>query len=107
MPVLVLCIGILSSILLLWMDRVSEKLINDDDIVATVKGAQIYTVMYHLRLEEALAGKKDSGEVSAILDRAIHLVHVTLKGGQSDYEWISEPFRRVRRSRAEAIESPA
>ena len=78
---------------------------NDNDIIAAVKGIRFYTAVYHLRLEEALSGKHVDDPTS-IASQAIRLADMTLYGGQISHERVSDPFRRPElRSRAETIKS--
>ncbi|CAG1016387.1 sensor histidine kinase [Geobacter sp.] len=108
MPTTVFLIGIFSIILLLWVDRISEKLRTDSDIVDAIMDVQIHTATAHLWLEHAVGGdtEADAEKVIADLDPAINLVDVTLKGGKSEHNWISEPLEDPElRARAEAIKS--
>ena len=55
MPTAVLLLGVLSIVLLLWVERVSEKLRRVEVLVDAIMDIQIHTATYHLRLEEAIA----------------------------------------------------
>jgi len=108
MPTAVLLLGALSIVLLLWVERVGEKLQTIETLVDTVKSVQIHTSLYHLWLEEAIAGNvpvtvKDA---MASLDQAIYLVNVALNGGEAENHRISEPLKAPElRARAEATKS--
>lgn len=108
LPTTVFLIGMLSIFLLLWVERINERMRDDADIVDAIMDVQIHTAIYHLWLEEALAGNvpvtvKDA---MARLDQAVYLINVTLDGGESEHDWISEPLESPElRARAEAIKS--
>jgi len=108
LPTTLLLVGILSIVLLLWVERISERLSNDADIVDAIMDVQINTALYHLWLEEAIAGNVPvtAKDAMARLDQAIHLVDVTLHGGEAENDWIAEPLEEPElRARAEAIKS--
>lgn len=108
LPTSVFLIGMISIILLLWVERINEKMSNDADIVDAIMDVQIHTATYHLWLEEALSGNvpvtvKDA---MASLEQAVFLISVTLDGGEAEHDWISEPLESPElRARAEAIKS--
>ena len=106
LPITVLLIGMLSIVLLLWVERINERLSNDSAIVDAVMDVQIHTALYHLWLEEAIAGHVPVTvqDAMASLDQAIYLVNVTLDGGEAENEWIAEPLEDPEmRARAEVI----
>jgi len=108
LPTAVLLVGILSMVLLLWIERINERLHNDADIVDAIMDVQIHTALYHLQLEEAIAGNVPVTVKDAIanFDQAIYLINVTLDGGEAENDWISEPLKGPElRARAEAIKS--
>ena len=108
LPITVFLIGLLSIVLLLWVERVNERLSNDADIVDAIMDIQIHTALYHLRLEEGLSGVAsiNAKEASADLDQAIYLLNVTLDGGEAEHDWIAEPLQDPElRARAERITS--
>ncbi len=108
MPAVVAALGILSIILLLWVDRISERLRNGDVIEDALMDMQIHTATYHLRLEEALTGNVPVTVKEALdaLDQAISLVDVTLNGGESEHKRVLRPLTEPElRVRAEEIKS--
>jgi len=52
MPISVFFIGILSIILLLWVERISNRLRIDEVLIDAVMDVQLHTATAHLRLEE-------------------------------------------------------
>lgn len=108
MPTTVLVIGVFSLLLLLWADRINQRLINDAAIVDAIMDVQIHTGAYHLWLEETIAGNVPVtvGEALAALDQAIYLANVTLDGGEAENDWIAEPLKDPElRARMEAVKS--
>jgi signal transduction histidine kinase len=108
LPTTVFLIGILSIVLLLWVERVNERQSNYADIVDTIMDVQVHTAIYHLWLEEAIAGNVPVTvkEAMASLDQAIHLINLTLDVGGTENVRISEPLQGPElRTRAEAIKS--
>ena len=108
LPITVLLIGILSIILLLWVERVSERLHMYEVLVDTVMDVQIHISKYHLLLEEAISdgASVDMQEDFALIDQAIILVDTTLMGGERDKHRIVWPFQDPElRSRAESVKS--
>ncbi len=107
MPATVFFIGILSLILLFWVERISNRLHIDEMLVDAVMDIQIHIGSAHLGLEEIIRGEpeEDVSKVLAELDQAIRLVNVILDGGESrDNNWISEPLKDPElRIRADAI----
>lgn len=94
MPATVFIFGILSILLLLWVERVSERLLIDEVLVDAIMDAQIRTATYHLRLEEALSGVVSSDEKNALsaLDQAIKLINLAINGGVAEYGQILQPL---------------
>jgi len=108
MSITVCLIGMLSIFLLMWADRISERLRIDADIVDAVMDVQIHAANAHLWLEQAIGGDTDVDvkKVIADLDQAINLVDVTLNGGKSEHDWIPVPLEDPElRLRAETIKS--
>ncbi|KAF0219146.1 MAG: PAS/PAC sensor signal transduction histidine [Geobacteraceae bacterium] len=108
MPATVFLIGLLSIILLLWVNRISERLRIDSAIVDAIMDVQIHTATAHLWLEQAIGGdtEVDVEKVIAGLDQAINLVDVTLNGGKAEHDRILEPLKDPElRLRAETIKS--
>ncbi len=107
MPATVFLIGILSLILLFWVERISNRLHVDEMLVDAVMDIQIHIGSAHLGLEEIIRGEpeEDISKVLAELDQAIRLVNVILDGGESrNNNWISEPLTDPElRARADAI----
>ncbi len=108
MPVTVFMIGMLSIILLLWTERIRERLYDDEALVDTINEVQILTATYHFRLEEFLSREPGTDTVNAPpeLDRAINMIGAVLGGGDTEHHRIAEPLKssELRRS-AEAINS--
>jgi len=108
MSITVCLIGMLSIILILWADRISERLRFDADIVDAFMDVQIHTAKAHIWMEEIIAGDNgvDAEKIIADLDQAINLIDVTLKGGKSENDWIPEPLKDPElRLHAEEIKS--
>ncbi|HEY7746615.1 MAG TPA: hypothetical protein VIA07_09775, partial [Desulfuromonadales bacterium] len=72
MPTTVFLFGMLSILLLLSVERTSERLLIDEVLVDAIMDTQIRTATYHLRLEEALSGIPSADEKKALsaLDQA-------------------------------------
>jgi hypothetical protein len=108
LPTIVFLIGMASIVLLLVANRINERRLIEADIVDAIMDVQVLITTAHLWMEEALAGD-ESVEVDKIfenLDQATNLIEVTLKGGASERDWISEPIEDPDlRSRAEEIQS--
>jgi signal transduction histidine kinase len=94
MPVTVFVIGLLSIGLLLWVERINERLLVDELLVDAIMDTQIRTATYHLRLEEVLAGipsaKMEEGMEA--LDQALRLMDLVLEGGVAEYGQILAPL---------------
>jgi signal transduction histidine kinase len=107
-PIAVFMIGMLSIILLLWVDRINERLHIDADIVDAIMDVQIHAAKAHLWVEHIMLGGTDgdANSFTAELDQAIKLVDVTLSGGVAEHDRIPEPLQDPElRARAEAIKS--
>jgi signal transduction histidine kinase len=108
MPSAVFLVGILSTVLLVWVYRINQGLRNDSSLVDAIMDVQIHTATAHLWLEEAVSGDTtaDVEGVFIDMDRAIDLVDVSFEGGESEHGHISMPLRDPRlRARAEEIKS--
>ena len=108
MPTTVFLIGMLSIMLLLWVERISEKLHFDEVLVDAVMDVQIHAATAHLWLEQAIGGDPETKteKVIADLDQAIHLVNAILSGGATEHDRISEPLNDPElRARMEAIKA--
>ena len=109
MPISVFFIGVLSIILLLWVERISNKLHVDEVLIDAVMDVQIHTAKAHLRIEEIVSGKPevDVKTATAEADQAIRLISVVLDGGKAENDdWIVEPLKDPGlRARANAIKS--
>jgi len=110
MPITVFLIGLLSIVLILWVDRISEKLRIDEALIDAIMDVQINTALYHLRLEEVLDGYPseviDAKEALEALERATTLVEATLDGGVSERGEVLEPLTDpALRARVEAIKA--
>ncbi len=102
MTVPVLSIGILSIVLLLWVNRINQDQ-NENFIFAdVVMDIRVRTATFHLWLEEILVGETahDPMEVWADIEQAISLTKALLHGGDSDHgikiEPIADPSLRTR-----------
>jgi signal transduction histidine kinase len=108
LPTIVFLIGMASIVLLLVANRINERRLIEADIVDAIMDVQVLVTTAHLWVEESLAGD-ESVEIDKIfenLDQATNLIDVTLKGGASERDWISEPIEDPDlRSRAEEIKS--
>ena len=108
LPTIVFLIGMASIVLLLVVNRINERRLNEADIVDAIMDVQILITTAHLWVEEALSGDEsvEVGKIFENLDLAINLIDVTLKGGVSQRDWISEPIQDpIQRSQAEEIKS--
>jgi signal transduction histidine kinase len=110
MPITVFLIGLLSIVLVLWVDRISEKLRVDEGFAYALMDVQVNIAMYHLRLEEVLEGsgpeEMDAKEALAALDQAITMVEATLDKGVSERGRVLEPLKNPElRARAETIKT--
>ena len=108
MPFAVILIGILSIVLLIWVSRISAKLVNNELLVDALMDIQINTARYHVRLEELIDGTapSDVNEASAAVDKSMNLVDLILNGGEAEYDRSMEPLKNTKlRLRVEAIKS--
>lgn len=94
MPAAVFLIGISSVVLLVWVNRISERLNQDAILENAIMDIQIHTATFHLWLEETLAGNVPVTANDAIdsLDRAIRLLDITVTGGESEHKRITAPL---------------
>jgi signal transduction histidine kinase len=106
MPILVLLIGFVSIFLLVWVDRLNDRQRADFLRADALEHAQIHASVFHLWLEETLAGdaKTDRKDLWFDLEQAIRLVDEFLNGRQtadgSVLEQLTDPELR---SRAETL----
>jgi signal transduction histidine kinase len=108
MPFVVILIGIFSIVLLIWVSRISVKLVNNELLVDALMGIQINTARYHVRLEEFISGvaSSDVNQASAALDKSMTLVDLILNGGETEYERSMEPLKNTKlRPRMNAVKS--
>jgi signal transduction histidine kinase len=108
MPFVVILIGIFSIVLLIWVSRISVKLVNNELLVDALMDIQINAARYHVRLEEFISGvaSSDVNQASAVLDKSMTLVDLILNGGETEYERFMEPLKNTKlRSRVKAIKS--
>jgi len=108
MPLVVILIGILSIALLIWVSRISSKLVNNELLVDALMDIQINTARYHVRLEEIVDGvsSPDVNDASAAIDKSMNLVDLILNGGEAEYERSMEPLKNTKlRPRVKAIKS--
>lgn len=94
-PTAILLFGMLSIVLLLWVERVSDKLQMDENLVDAIMDIQIHTATFHLHLEEALAGVASMTVKEAFtdLDQAAYLIEVVLNGGEAEFTRVEEPLK--------------
>jgi signal transduction histidine kinase len=108
MPISVLLIGMLSIILLLWVDQINKKLLQDAELLNAIMDVEIHTGTAHLWLEEALTGNVPLAlsDTFVSLDQAVKLVDTNLRGGQAENDLILEQLTDPElKDRAEAIRS--
>jgi signal transduction histidine kinase len=100
-------IGIISIVLLLWVERISNRLHAEEMLIDAVMDLQIRAATAHLRLDEIFRGEPEADieTVFAGVDQAIHLADVILNGGEAESDnFIAEPINNPElRARAEAI----
>ncbi len=104
----VLMLGALSIVLLLWVERVSNKLQMDENLSDAIMDIQIHTATYHLKLEEAINGVASVTlkDAYADLDQAANLIDVVLNGGEAELSRVEEPLKvPALRLQAEEIKS--
>ena len=107
-PSTVLLLGMLAVALYVWTDRINDKQRINYLMLDAIMDVQIHTSTFHLWFEQALAGDKavDVKEVWEDYERAVRLVDVLKKGGQSEHGMIPQPLDDPEmRSQAEKIEA--
>lgn len=107
-PLSVFLIGSLSIALLLWVNRISERLHDDDVLIDAIMDVQIHTATYHLWLEEVLTGnvKIEMKDIVSQVDQGIRLVDAVLSGGETEKRVLHSPLESPEmRTRAEEIRS--
>src|SRR3990172_3709664 len=83
-PIVVFVLGLLSIVMLLWIDRISEGVRMNFSLADVLMDIQIKTATSHIWLEEAisgdvivdfekLSGEKDIEKVNGQIDQAIRL----------------------------------
>ncbi len=95
MPAGVCVLGIVSIILLLWVERVSDRLRQDEMLVDAIMDIQIHTGSAHLRIEEIVRSEPEVTAAVALaeVEQAIHLATVILDGGMAENDnWIDRPL---------------
>jgi signal transduction histidine kinase len=108
MPFVVILIGILSIVLLIWVSRISAKLVNNELLVDALMDIQINASRYHVRLEEVIDGiaSSDVNDASVSIERSMDLVDLVLNGGEAEYERSMKPLENIKlRSRMKAVKS--
>ena len=93
-PLSVFLIGSFSIVLLLWVNRISERLHDDDVLIDAVMDIQIQTATYHLWLEEAITGNVpiEMRDAVAQVDQGIRLVDAVLRGGETEKRVLHMPL---------------
>ena len=116
-PIAVFVLGLLSIVMLLWIDRISEGERTNFSLADVLMDIQIKTATSHIWLEEAISGdvivdfEKFSGEqdiekVNGQIDQAISLAEAALKGGKSEHGLPIKPLKDSKlRKRVEDIYS--
>lgn len=108
MSATVLLIGILSIILLAWVNRIDERLRIDAALLGAIMDVQINTASAHLWLEQSVSGDThvDTRKVIADIEQAIRLIRAILDGGKTEHDRLPGPLTDPSlRSTAEEIES--
>ena len=106
-PIVVFVLGLLSIVLLLWIDRVSEGERINFSLADVLMDIQIKAATSHIWLEEAISGdvivdfEKFSGEtdiekVSGQIDQAIRLAEAALNGGRSEHGLPIKPLKDLK-----------
>jgi len=95
MALTVFFIGMLSILLLLWVNQINENLHTEAKIVDAIMDAQIHMAKGHLWLEHALLSKNRTSHenFAAEVDQAIHLIGVVLEGGTAEHKLIGVPLK--------------
>jgi len=109
MSATVFLVGIISIVLLLWVEHISSRLHVQEMLMDAIKDVQIHTATAHLRLEEIIRGEPEVDVDTALaeLDQAIYLSNVILDGGEAENDDLIEESLNdpERRSSAEEIRS--
>jgi signal transduction histidine kinase len=93
-PAAVLLLGIISLIMIIWMNELRERQRANFALSDALMDFQIKTAMVHLWLEESLTeGTPLMGLVRSRLTDAEKLMNVVLHGGESEYGIILDPPR--------------
>jgi PAS domain S-box-containing protein len=102
MPITVIMVGLLSFVMLLWSNRLSEEQRMDFELADAVMDIRIRTSSFHVLVEEALyeEGQTDIERVSGEIDLAISLAEAVLNGGKSEHGIWIEPLEDPRLRKA-------
>ncbi len=109
MPITVFFLGLLSIMMLLWINRISERERFNFDLCDALMDIQIKTISFHLRFEELI--RRDTvvdfrmaGEVWDEIDIAISLAEAVLESGLSEHGQPLQPLKDSKlRQRVEDI----
>lgn len=109
MPITVFFLGLLSIMMLLWINRISERERFNFDLCDALMDIQIKTGSFHLRFEELI--RRDTvvdfrmaGEVWDEIDIAISLAEAVLESGLSEHGQPLQPLKDSKlRQRVEDI----
>ena len=107
-PSAVFFLGIVSIVLLLWSEQLSQRQRADFLIADALMDVQMHLATFHLRLEEHMDGKAtiNINEVWGELDKAVRIVEVILQGGEAEHSMLLNQLEDgALRARAESIRS--
>lgn len=107
MPITGLLMGLLSTILFVWINHISERHRINSLLFDAVMEARIRVFSFHLWLEEAVGGDAtvEVKKLLAEIDQAMNLGNAVLNGGESGRGPIPALKDPVLRSQAETIKS--
>ncbi|MBI5585933.1 MAG: sensor histidine kinase [Deltaproteobacteria bacterium] len=95
MPIMVVILGLISFVLLIWMNKINQGQRRDFDHCDALMDIQINSTAFHLWLEEAITGDAtvDIQKVWESIDLASSLVEAILAGGKSEHGVIMQPLK--------------
>ena len=95
MPIAVIALGLLSIVLLIWIDRISQRLRMDFEICDAIMDQQISIGLSHIWLEEGIAGDApmEIEKISGEIDLAISLAEAALNGGKNEHGQPLQPLK--------------
>lgn len=93
-PVALFILGLLSIVMLIWIDRISQRQRRDIEVCDALTNIQLSIVSAHLWSEEFIAGDipLDLERISGKIDLGIRLAEAVLNGGESEHGQPVEPL---------------